>query len=374
MIAKGDVFGADQPLQLHLFDSAEMMGVMRAVATELVDCVLPLLLGCVVTADPAVAFSQVSAVFLIGAVRRMAYHERSVDDDLFRSNAILFKEYGELLDAHALPDVRVLVMGDGANTNALICSLYAPTIARKQFTAMTRLDQNRASARIAEQLQLPVAGICNMIVWGNHLGTQLPDTSQALVSNDFNGQTVRAAIEATTTSPAHVVEYLEKEFVEQCTMRHAQVLQSRQMTPAMSYARAASDHMRDWCTSYDIVSMGVMSDGSYDLPPDIVCSFPVRIHNGQWSIVADMDVGDFEGGFLYRIGRELLAEKDAAIDAVTRHDEMMAEWAAEKAKEKAKVRAKEEALKKEAAALEAVMREQDKIARYEQRCEYPVYC
>lgn len=178
MIAKGDVFGRDQPLILHLLDIPPMMGVLEGVVMELADCALPLLRQVIPTADPNVAFKDVSAAFLVGAMPRKEGMERK---DLLSANVKIFKVQGEALDKYAKKDVKVLVVGNPANTNAYICSYYAPSIPRENFTAMTRLDQNRAQAHVAAKVGVPVENVKNVIIWGNHSATQFPDVKHATV-------------------------------------------------------------------------------------------------------------------------------------------------------------------------------------------------
>jgi malate dehydrogenase len=179
MVAKGEVFGPNQEIILHLLDIAPMMGVLEGVVMELADCALPLLREVVPTADPAVGFKDVSAAFLVGAMPRREGMERK---DLLSLNVKIFKVQGQALDTHAKKDVKVLVVGNPANTNALVCSHYAPSIPKENFTAMTRLDQNRARAQVAAKVGVPVVKVKNVIIWGNHSSTQFPDATNALVN------------------------------------------------------------------------------------------------------------------------------------------------------------------------------------------------
>lgn len=305
MIAKGDVFGQDQPLILHLLDIPPMMGVLDGVVMELADCALPLLRQVIPTADPAVAFKDVSAAFMVGSMPRKEGMERK---DLLTANVKIFKVQGEALDKHAKKDVKVLVVGNPANTNALICSHYAPSIPRENFTAMTRLDQNRARAQIAAKLDVPVQQVKNVIIWGNHSATQFPDAKHARAQVGIVDKSVYDAI--------NNVSYLQGEFVELIQKRGAAVIAARKMSSAMSAAKAASDHMRDWWAGSadgEFVSMGVMSDGSYGVPKDIVFSFPVQIKNKQWAIVQGLDIDAFARGKLEVTAKELLEEKDEAM-------------------------------------------------------------
>lgn len=305
MIAKGDVFGQKQQLILHLLDIPPMMGVLEGVVMELADCALPLLAGVVPTADPAVAFKDVSAAFLVGAMPRKQGMERK---DLLSANVKIFKVQGEALNNHAKKDVKVLVVGNPANTNALVCSHYAPSIPKENFTAMTRLDQNRAQAQIAARLGVGISQVKNVIIWGNHSSTQYPDAKNATA--ELNGAQ-KKVVDAVANN-----DYLNGEFVETVQKRGAAVINARKMSSAMSAAKAASDHMRDWFAGTkdgEYVSMGVVSDGSYGTPKDIVYSFPVQIKNGQWKVVQGLNVDDFARGKLDLTAKELLEEKEEAM-------------------------------------------------------------
>jgi len=305
MVAKGDVFGPDQTLILHLLDIPPMMGVLEGVVMELADCALPLLRQVIPTADPAVAFKDVSAAFLVGAMPRKEGMERK---DLLSANVKIFKVQGEALDKHAKKDVKVLVVGNPANTNALICSHYAPSIPRENFTAMTRLDQNRARAHIAVKVNVPVENVKNVIIWGNHSATQFPDVQHATAKIGVVEKSVYDAINNQS--------YLENDFVSIIQKRGAAVIAARKMSSAMSAAKAASDHMKDWWIGTapgNFVSMGVVSDGSYGVPKDIVFSFPVEIKNKEWNIVQGLDVNAFARSKLDVTSQELLEEKEEAM-------------------------------------------------------------
>jgi len=308
IIAKGDVFGPDQPLILHLLDIPPMMGVLEGVVMELADCALPLLRGVVPTADPAEAFKDVSAAFLVGAMPRKQGMERK---DLLSANVKIFKVQGEALDQHARKDVKVLVVGNPANTNALVCAKYAPSIPKENFTAMTRLDQNRAQAQIAARAGVPVANVSNVIIWGNHSSTQVPDASHAKVIK--NGNSVAAA-EAVMDEA-----WIKSGFVETVQKRGAAVIAARKMSSAMSAAKAAGDHMRNWFLGTEpgkFVSMGVVSDGSYGAPKNVVFSFPVSIKNGKWEIVQGLEIADFHRQLLDLTGKELEEERGEAFAVI----------------------------------------------------------
>lgn len=304
MIANGDVFGRNQKVALHLLDIGPMMGVLDGVVMELADTALPLLTEVIPTDDPNVAFKDVSVAFLVGSMPRKQGMERK---DLLSANVKIFKVQGEALDKHAKKDVKVLVVGNPANTNALICSQYAPSIPRENFTAMTRLDQNRARAQIAAKLGVGVENVKNVIIWGNHSSTQFPDAKSASVKLNGTDKSVYEAINDEA--------YLRGAFVETVQKRGAAVIGARKMSSAMSAAKAAVDHVRDWWVGTqpgEYVSMGVVSDGSYGVPKDIVFSFPVEVSNKQWKIVQGLAIDDFARGKLDATASELLEEKSEA--------------------------------------------------------------
>jgi malate dehydrogenase len=308
IIAKGEVFGSNQPIILHLLDIPPMMGVLEGVVMELADCAFPLLHSVLPTADPAAAFADVAAAFLVGAMPRREGMERK---DLLAANVKIFKVQGEALDKYANKDVKVLVVGNPANTNALVCSKYAPSIPRENFTAMTRLDQNRAKAQIAAQAGVPVANVSNLIIWGNHSSTQVPDATFAQVI--VNGNSV-SAVDAVKDEA-----WLRNEFVKTVQKRGAAVIAARKMSSAMSAAKAAADHMKDWFLGTapgQFVSMGVVSDGSYGAPKDVVFSFPVTIANGKWEIVQDLAINDFNKELLKLTGTELEEERAEAYTVI----------------------------------------------------------
>ena len=318
MIAKGDVFGPNQKLILNLLDISPMMGVLEGiiyskcineqflncifigVVMELSDCALPLLVEVIPTADPAVAFKDVSAAFLVGAMPRREGMERK---DLLSANVKIFKVQGEAMNLYAKKDVKVLVVGNPANTNALICSHYAPSIPKENFTAMTRLDQNRACAQIAKRVNTDIVNVKNLIIWGNHSATQFPDASNGTV----NGKPITDVVETS---------FLQNDFIEIVQKRGATVIAARKMSSAMSAAKAASDHVKDWWNGTktgDYVSMGVVSDGSYGIPSGLCFSFPVEIQNKQWKIVQGLNVDDFARSKLDITVKELLEEKEEAM-------------------------------------------------------------
>jgi len=300
-ISSGYVFGADQPLILHLLDITPMMGVLNGVVMEIQDCALPLVRDVVATDDPAVAFKDIDAAFLVGAMPRKEGMERK---DLLAANVRIFKVQGQALDTHAKKSVKVLVVGNPANTNALICSHFAPSIPKENFSAMTRLDQNRAKAQLAEKAKCDTVDVKKMTIWGNHSSTQFPDMSQATIK----GQAATGIINDEA--------WMKDVFVPTVQKRGAAVIAARKLSSAMSAAKAASDHMKNWfsCTpADDWVSMGVFSDGSYDTPAGVMFSFPVTIQGGKWSIVQGLNLSDFAKERLALTGKELCEERDEAM-------------------------------------------------------------
>ncbi|XP_012253620.2 malate dehydrogenase, cytoplasmic isoform X2 [Athalia rosae] len=303
-LAAGSVFGPEQPINLRLLDIPPMMDVLQGVVMELEDLALSLLREVTPTADPAVAFKDAAAAFLVGAMPRKQGMERK---DLLAANVKIFKVQGEALDKFARKDIKVLVVGNPANTNALICSHYAPSIPKENFTAMTRLDQNRAQAALAARLSVPVDKVENVIIWGNHSSTQFADASHAVATLPSGAKPVPAAINDNA--------WLNGEFLEKIQKRGAAVIAARKMSSAMSAAKAAGDHMKDWWIGTQPgkwVSMGVVSDGSYGIPRDIVFSFPVTVENHQFKIVQGLSISDFARSKLNITAKELEEERTEA--------------------------------------------------------------
>jgi len=297
-VASGYVFGDNQPLILHLLDIAPMMGVLGGVVMEIQDCAFPLVRDVVATDDPNVGFKDIDAAFLVGAMPRKEGMERK---DLLAANVKIFKVQGEAMDKYAKKTVKVLVVGNPANTNALICSHYAPSIPKESFSAMTRLDQNRAAGQLALKLGKPVNNIKKVTIWGNHSSTQFPDASQATVDGQPLGLET---------------SWLESEFMPTVQKRGAAVIAARKLSSAMSAAKAASDHMKSWFSSTpagDWVSMGVFSDGSYGTPEGVMFSFPITIKDGKWSIVQGLVMSDFAKEKLAVTGKELCEEREEAM-------------------------------------------------------------
>merc|ERR1719291_1397768 len=274
------------------------MGVLGGVAMEIDDCAFPLVKGVVCTDNPEVGFKDVDAAFMVGAMPRKEGMERK---DLLAANVKIFKVQGQALDKFAKKSVKVLVVGNPANTNALICSYYAPSIPKENFSAMTRLDQNRAASQLAMKAGVRVQDVKRVTIWGNHSSTQFPDAAHATI----NGK------------PAGLEEAWVKDvFVPTVQKRGAAVIAARKLSSAMSAAKAASDHMKSWfgsTPSDDWVSMGVLSDGSYGTAEGVMFSFPVTVANGKWSIVKGLAMSDFAKRKLADTGKELCEERDEAM-------------------------------------------------------------
>ncbi|XP_068216247.1 malate dehydrogenase, cytoplasmic [Palaemon carinicauda] len=307
MVGSGAVFGPDTPVILHLLDITPMMGVLNGVCMEISDCALPCVRDVIPTDDPAVAFKDIDAAFLVGAMPRKEGMERK---DLLAANVKIFKVQGQALDQHAKKSVKVLVVGNPANTNALICAKYAPSIPRENFSAMTRLDQNRAQAQIANRLGIPVADVKNIIIWGNHSSTQFPDVRHGTAT--INGQ------ETPIYDAIKDDAWLQGEFIPIVQKRGAAVIAARKLSSAMSAAKAACDHMKSiWqgTPSGTYVSMGVFSEGSYNIPEGIMYSFPVTIKDKKWTVVKDLPIDDFSREKMDVTAKELCEERDDAVAA-----------------------------------------------------------
>merc|ERR1712200_192944 len=260
----------------------------------------PLVRDVIATDDPATAFKDIDAPFLVGAMPRKEGMERK---DLLAANVRIFKVQGQALDQHAKKSVKVLVVGNPANTNALICSHYAPSIPKENFSAMTRLDQNRAAAQLAEKTGSAISDVRKVTIWGNHSSTQFPDMSQATVK----GAAATSLVDANGN---------QEVFVPTVQKRGAAVIAARKLSSAMSAAKAACDHMKSWFSSTpddDWVSMGVFSDGSYDTPEGVMFSFPITIKDGKWSIVQGLQLSDFAKEKLALTGKELCEEREEAM-------------------------------------------------------------
>lgn len=297
-IASGAMLGDDQPVILHLLDITPALDALDGVKMELEDCAFPLLAGVVCTDDPRVGFKDADYAILVGARPRGPGMERK---DLLEANAAIFSVQGKAINDHASENIKVLVVGNPANTNALITQRNAPRIDPRNFTAMTRLDHNRAMTQIALKTNSTVNDVQHMTIWGNHSATQYPDLYNAHVAG-------RKAIELVDQ------EWYEADFIPTVQQRGAAIIKARGASSAASAANAAIDHMRSWALGTegdDWVSMGVYSDGSYGIAEGLIYSFPCRCCNGEWVIVSDVEVNDFSRAKMQATEQELIEERDA---------------------------------------------------------------
>jgi malate dehydrogenase len=301
-IASGEMLGPDTPVELRLLEITPAMGALAGVVMELDDCAFPLLTGVVQTDDPAVAFDGVNIALLVGSRPRTKGMERS---DLLSANGAIFTAMGQALSDNAADDVKILVVGNPANTNALIAMRNAPGIDPRRFTAMMRLDHNRAIAQVASKTGATVNDVRKMTIWGNHSATQYPDVFHAEVGG----------------KPAHEVvgdqTWVEDTFIPTVQKRGAAIIEARGSSSAASAANAAIDHVRDWVQGTpegDWVSMGVPSDGSYGVPEGLMASFPCVCRDGAWEIVQGLDIDDFSRGRIDASVAELVEERDAVTE------------------------------------------------------------
>ena len=297
-IASGGMLGPDQPVILQMLEIPPAMDALKGVVMELDDCAFPLLAGTVQSDDPNVAFEGVEYALLVGSRPRGPGMERS---DLLEANGAIFTGQGKALNDHASPDVKVLVVGNPANTNCLIAMNNAPDIPDEQFTAMTRLDHNRAMSQLAARTGASVNDIKKMTIWGNHSATQYPD----LFHCEVNGKNAAAQVDDQA--------WLEDDFIPTVQKRGAAIIAARGASSAASAASAALDHMRDWALGTpegDWVSMAVPSDGSYGVPEGLLSSFPCTTTDGKWSIVQGLDIDDFSRGRIDASVAELAEERD----------------------------------------------------------------
>ncbi len=298
-IASGQMLGQDQPVHLQMLEITPALDALKGVAMELDDCAFPLLSGMTLTDDANVAFGDAQYALLVGAMPRKEGMERS---DLLEANGGIFGPQGKAINDSASKDIKVLVVGNPANTNALIASSAAPDIDPKQFNAMTRLDHNRAKAQLAEKVGCSVNDITKMTIWGNHSSTQYPD----LFNCEINGSNAAEKVADQ--------EWLQSEFIPTVAKRGAAIIAARGASSAASAASAAIDHMRDWALGTpdgDWVSMSVPSDGSYGVPEGIISSFPCTCKDGEYSIVQGLDIGEFSRQRIDASAAELVAERDA---------------------------------------------------------------
>ncbi|MCW2901091.1 MAG: mdh [Streptosporangiaceae bacterium] len=298
-IASGQLLGPDTRVALRLLEIPQAVKAAAGTAMELDDCAFPLLDGIEITDDAKKAFDGTNIALLVGARPRSKGMERG---DLLEANGGIFKPQGEAINAGAAEDVRVLVVGNPANTNALIAQQHAPDVPAERFTAMTRLDHNRAVAQLAKRLQVPVSAIRRLAIWGNHSATQYPDLFHA----EVNGQNAAAAVNDEA--------WLRDTFIPTVAKRGAAIIEARGASSAASAANAAIDHVHTWVNGTaegDWTSAGVVSDGSYGVPEGLISSFPVVARDGRYEIVQGLDIDDFSRERIDASVGELSEERDA---------------------------------------------------------------
>jgi len=296
-IAAGQMLGTDQPIILQLLEIPPAMGALGGVVMELDDCAFPLVQGIVATDNPDIAFKDVDYALLVGSRPRGPGMERK---DLLEANAAIFSVQGKSLNDHAKKSVKVLVVGNPANTNSLIAQRNAPDLDPRQFTAMTRLDHNRALTQIAQKTGKHVTDVKGLAIWGNHSATQYPDLHHAKVA----GQDALSLVDQA---------WIEADFIPTVQQRGAAIIKARGLSSAASAANAAIEHVRDWAlgTQGETVSMGVYSDGSYGITKGLIYSFPCTCENGDWAIVQGLSINGFSQEKMSATETELVEERDA---------------------------------------------------------------
>ena len=296
-IAAGEMLGSDQPVILQLLEITPALEALKGVVMEIEDCAFPLVAGIIQSDDPEVAFQDADYCLLVGARPRGPGMERK---DLLEANAQIFSVQGAAINKASSRDVRVLVVGNPANTNALIAYRNAPDLRPGQFTAMTRLDHNRAIAQLAVKTGKHNTEVRNMIIWGNHSATQYPDIHHCTVSGVNANELVDQ-------------DWVSKDFIPTVQQRGAAIIKARGLSSAASAANAAIEHMRDWTlgTSGAIVSMGVLSEGEYGIQEGLIYSYPVTCADGVYTIVKDLEINDFSRNLMSETEAELKGERDA---------------------------------------------------------------
>jgi malate dehydrogenase len=300
-IASGALLGPEQPVDLRLLEIPQAMGALDGVAMELIDCSFPLLAGLDLHDNPDEAFDGVNVALLVGSRPRTKGMERA---ELLSANGAIFTVQGRALNDHAADDVKVLVVGNPANTNCLIAMNNAPDVPRERFTSMMRLDHNRAVAQLANKLAVPVTEISEMGVWGNHSPTMYPDLFHAKVG----GRQAAGAVDDQA--------WIENDFLPNVGKRGAAVIEARGASSAASAANAAIDHIYDWVngTNGGWVSMGVASDGSYGVPEGLISGFPCTCEGGEYKIVQGLEISDFSRGKIDASVAELVGERETVAD------------------------------------------------------------
>uniref|UniRef100_A0A7N0UTV1 Malate dehydrogenase n=1 Tax=Kalanchoe fedtschenkoi TaxID=63787 RepID=A0A7N0UTV1_KALFE len=309
MIARGIMLGPDQPVILHMLDIPPAAEALNGVKMELVDAAFPLLKGVVATTDVVEGCTGVSIAVMVGGFPRKEGMERK---DVMTKNVSIYKSQASALENHAAPNCKVLVVANPANTNALILKEYAPSIPAKNITCLTRLDHNRALGQISERLNVQVSDVKNVIIWGNHSSTQYPDVNHATVKTPSGEKSVRELVQDD--------QWLTSEFITTVQQRGAAIIKARKLSSALSAASSACDHIHDWVLGTPEgtwVSMGVYSDGSYDVPPGLIYSFPVTCRDGEWSIVQGLSIDEYSRKKLDLSAEELSEEKALAYSCLT---------------------------------------------------------
>ncbi|HYW75549.1 MAG TPA: malate dehydrogenase [Gammaproteobacteria bacterium] len=302
-IAAGDMLGPDQPVILHLLEITPALEALKGVVMELNDCAFPLVADIVATDDPNVAFKDADYALLVGARPRGAGMERA---DLLSANGAIFGPQGKALNDHAKRDVKVLVVGNPANTNALIAQANAPDLDPKCFTAMVRLDHNRAMSQLAEKTGAHNTDVKNMIIWGNHSSTQYPDIHHATVKG-------KPAFDLVDQ------DWYENDFIPTVQQRGAAIIKARGASSAASAASAAIDHMRTWALGTpegEWVSMGIPADGSYGIEPGVIYGYPVTCKDGKYEIVQGLEIDEFSRARMDATEKELREERAAVADLI----------------------------------------------------------
>jgi malate dehydrogenase len=294
-IASGQLLGPDVPVRWRRLEITPALKAAEGTAMELDDCAFPLLSGIDITDDLKTAFDGTNVALLVGARPRTAGMERG---DLLEANGGIFGPQGKAINDHAAGDVKVLVVGNPANTNALIAQRNAPDVPANRFTAMTRLDHNRALSQLAAKLSVPVTSIERMTIWGNHSATQYPD----LYTTQVNGKSAAEQVDGA---------WLKDTFIPTVAKRGAAIIEARGASSAASAANAAIDHVHDWTHGTDWTSSSVISDGSYGVPEGLICSFPCRAVDGEWQIIGGVDINEFSRGKIDASVAELTEERNA---------------------------------------------------------------
>lgn len=305
-VARGGMLGPDQPIILHLLDIEPAKGGLEGVKMEILDCAYPLVKGIVATTNLEEACKDVDVAVMVGGFPRKAGMERK---DVMGKNVAIYKQQASALEKFAKKDVKIVVVANPANTNALILRENAPSIPPENITAMTRLDHNRALSQLAERAGVPVTEVKNVIIWGNHSSSQYPDVNHATIGG-------KPAREVLTGAD----EWLNGEFISTVQQRGAAIIKARGLSSAMSAASSACDHIKSWLTGSPSdgswVSMAVFSDGSYDTPKDVMYSFPCTCKDGKWSIVQGLSIDEFSAEKMKLTGEELVEEAALARECL----------------------------------------------------------